>query len=372
MLVGVPKETKSGEFRVGLTPASVSQFASHGHTILVEANAGAGIGYDDDEYRLAGADIAAGAGAVFGAADMIVKVKEPLAPERQMLRADQILFTYLHLAADRDQTIDLVNSGAVCIAYETVTDAQGRLPLLAPMSQVAGRLSIQAGAHSLEKAHGGAGILLGGVPGVPPAKVLVIGGGVVGENAVEIALGMGAEVVVLDLNVDVLARLRHRFGAALKTVYATDDATERYLLDSDLVVGAVLVPGAAAPKLVTSDQVERMKPGAVLVDVAIDQGGCFQTSVPTTHEVPTYTVAGVVHYCVANMPSAVPRTATQALNNVTLPFGLAIADKGYERALAEDPHLLRGLNVCKGRVTNGPVARHLGYDCVEPTTALAA
>jgi alanine dehydrogenase len=372
MLIGVPKETKSGEFRVGLTPASVNQFTAHGHGIIVETDAGAGIGYHDDDYRQAGADITDAASAVFGAADMIVKVKEPLAPERQMLRDGQILFTYLHLAADPSQTADLVDSGAVCIAYETVTDAQGRLPLLTPMSQVAGRLSIQAGAHCLEQAHGGEGILLGGVPGVPPAKVLVIGGGVVGENAIEIALGMGSEVVVLDLSVDVLARLRHRFGAALKTVYATGDATEKYLLESDLVVGAVLVPGAAAPKLVTRDHVRSMKPGAVLVDVAIDQGGCFETSKPTTHEAPTYAVDDVVHYCVANMPSAVPRTATHALNNVTLPFGLSIADKGYERALCEDAHLLGGLNVCKGMVTNAAVACDLGYDHVDPTTAMAA
>jgi len=371
MLIGVPKEIKVHEYRVGLTPDSVREFTAHGHSVLVETHAGVGIGRLDDAYRAAGAQIAAAPAEIFAQADLIVKVKEPQAVERQMLRPGQMLFTYLHLAPDPDQTRDLIKSGAIYIAYETVTDDQGGLPLLAPMSQVAGRLSIQAGAAALERAKGGRGILLGGVPGVAPAKVVVIGGGVVGENAIYMALGMAADVTVLDHQVSVLARLAQRFGAALKTVYSTRAALEEYVLQADLVIGGVLVAGAEAPKLVTRDMIRRMKPGAVLVDVAIDQGGCFETSHPTTHAEPTYMVDGVVHYCVANMPGAVPHTSTYALNNATLPYALALAEKGYKKALLENPHFLAGLNVCKGQVTYQAVADDLGYEYVDPRTALA-
>jgi alanine dehydrogenase len=331
MLIGVPKEIKVHEYRVGLTPDSVREFTAHGHRVS-GGNPGRGRHWQFGRrciVRLARRSPRRPE--IFAQADLIVKVKEPQAVERQMLRPGQILFTYLHLAPDPDQTRDLVKSGAICIAYETVTDGQGGLPLLAPMSQVAGRLSIQAGAAALERAKGGRGILLGGVPGVAPAKVVVIGGGVVGENAIYMALGMAADVTVLDRNVGVLARLARRFGAALKTVYSTKAALEDYVLQADLVVGGVLVAGAEAPKLVTRDMVRRMKPGAVLVDVAIDQGGCFETSHATTHAEPTYVVDGVVHYCVANMPGAVPNTSTYALNNVTLPYALALADKGTRR-----------------------------------------
>ena len=371
MLIGVPKEIKNHEYRVGLTPTSVGEFVAHGHSVIVETGAGIGIGSLDDDYRAAGAETVGAASEVFARADMVVKVKEPQAAERAMLREDQTLFTYLHLAPDPEQTKDLVDSGAVCIAYETVTDGKGGLPLLGPMSQVAGRLSIQAGATALERAHGGSGILLGGVPGVAPAKVVVIGGGVVGENAIYMALGMAAEVVVLDRNVDVLAHLARRFGPALKTVYSTRAAIDQYVLEADLVIGGVLVAGASAPKLVTAEHVRNMKRGSVLVDVAIDQGGCFETSHATTHQEPTYVVDGVVHYCVANMPGAVPRTSTYALNNVTLPYGLALADKGYKKALLANPNFLKGLNVYKGRVTYDAVARDLGYDYVDPAKALA-
>lgn len=371
MRIGVPKEIKVHEYRVGLTSDSVREFTTHGHHVLVETQAGVGIGSSDDDYRAAGAEIAAMPAEIFAQVDMIVKVKEPQAVERRMLRPNQILFTYLHLAPDPDQTRDLVDSGAICIAYETVTDGHGGLPLLAPMSQVAGRLSIQAGAAALERAKGGRGILLGGVPGVAPAKVVVIGGGVVGENAIYMALGMAADVTVLDRNVEVLARLARRFGAALKTVYSTKAALEDYVLQADLVVGGVLVAGAEAPKLVTRDMVRRMKRGSVLVDVAIDQGGCFETSHPTTHAEPTYVVDGVVHYCVANMPGAVPNTSTYALNNVTLPYALALADKGYKKALLEDANFMAGLNVCGGKVTYKAVADDLGYEYVDPRAALA-
>ena len=371
MLIGVPKEIKVHEYRVGLTPDSVREFTAHGHSVLVETHAGVGIGRLDDAYRAAGAQIVAAPAEIFAQADLIVKVKEPQAVERQMLRPGQMLFTYLHLAPDPDQTRDLVKSGAICIAYETVTDGQGGLPLLAPMSQVAGRLSIQAGAAALERARGGRGILLGGVPGVAPAKVVVIGGGVVGENAIYMALGMAAEVTVLDHQVNVLTRLAQRFGPALKTVYSTRTALEEYVLPADLVIGGVLIAGAEAPKLVTHDMVRRMKPGSVLVDVAIDQGGCFETSHPTTHAEPTYVVDGVVHYCVANMPGAVPHTSTYALNNATLPYALALAEKGYKKALLENPHFLAGLNVCQGQVTYQAVADDLGYEYVDPRTALA-
>ncbi|MCB9957570.1 MAG: alanine dehydrogenase [Rhodospirillaceae bacterium] len=371
MRIGVPKEIKVHEYRVGLTPDSAKEFKAHGHDVLVETGAGTGIGCDDAAYRAVGAEIAASAAEVFAWADMIVKVKEPQAGERRMLREGQILFTYLHLAPDPAQARDLVDSGAVCIAYETVTDGHGHLPLLAPMSQVAGRLSIQAGAYALERAHGGKGILLGGVPGVAPAKVVVIGGGVVGENAIQMALGMGADVTVLDRSVDVLGRLSQRFGSALKTVYSTRAALEDLVLQADMVVGAVLIAGAGAPKLVTAKMVAGMRPGSVLVDVAIDQGGCFETSRPTTHAEPTYVVDGVVHYCVANMPGAVPNTSTYALNNVTLPYALALADKGYRAALDANPGFCEGLNVHRGKVTHRAVAEALGYPYADPIAAMA-
>lgn len=371
MHVGVPKEIKNHEYRVGLTPDSAREFVAHGHKVTVQTQCGAGIGCSDEDYRLAGAEVAETAQEIFAACDMIVKVKEPQAVERKMLREGQILFTYLHLAPDPEQTRDLVDSGAVCIAYETVTSPSGGLPLLAPMSQVAGRLSIQAGAYCLERAHGGSGILLAGVPGVESANVVVIGGGVVGENAIRMALGTLANVTVLDRNVDLLADLSRRYAdRGLNTVYSNAASLERYVLEADLVVGAVLVQGAAAPKLVTVKHIEAMKPGSVVVDVAIDQGGCFATSKATTHDEPTYIVDEVVHYCVANMPGAVPRTSTLALNNVTLPYGLALADKGYKAALAENPHFRNGLNVHRGKVTYKAVANDLGYDFVSPESVL--
>ena len=320
MLIGVPREIKVHEYRVGLTPSSAREVVAHGHEVIVETGAGEGIGLTDADYEAAGATIVSGAKDVFERAEMVVKVKEPQAAERKMLRAGQVLFTYLHLAPDPDQTRDLVESGATCIAYETVTSAAGGLPLLAPMSEVAGRLSVQAGAYFLEKAHGGHGVLLGGVPGVDPAKVVIIGGGTVGRHAAHIALGMGADVWVIDRNVDVLRSLWQQFDRPLNTVYSTRDAIEKHCIEADLVIGGVLIPGASAPKLITADLVERMKPGSVFVDVAIDQGGCSETSRPTTHDTPTYVVSGVIHYCVANMPGAVPKTSTHALNNVTLPF----------------------------------------------------
>lgn len=362
MHVGVPKETKTHENRVGLTPESVAELTRRGHRVTVETNAGQGISKTDDDYRSAGAEISGNAAAIFADAEMIVKVKEPQAAERRMLREGQIIFTYLHLAPDAEQTRDLVDSGAICIAYETVTGADGRgLPLLTPMSQVAGRLSIQAGAHAMEWINGGRGLLLGGVPGVRPAKVTVIGGGVVGENAIQMAIGLGADISVLDRDVTVLDRLSHRYGPALTTLYSTAAALEEEVLSADLVIGAVLVAGAEAPKLVTADMVRRMKARAVMVDVAIDQGGCFETSRATTHVEPTYVVDDVVHYCVANMPSAVPGTSTYALNNVTLPYALALADKGYADALLSIPGFLPGLNVYRGQVTCQAVAEELGY-----------
>ncbi|MCY1705651.1 alanine dehydrogenase [Pannonibacter sp. SL95] len=372
MRIGVPKEIKNHEYRVGLTPDSVMEVVAHGHEVFVETQAGAGIGADDAAYVAAGAKILKTAREVFDSAEMIVKVKEPQAVERAMLRPDHTLFTYLHLAPDAEQTADLVKSGATCIAYETVTDGRGGLPLLAPMSQVAGRLSITAAANALQKANGGSGILVGGVPGVAPAKVVVIGGGVVGAHAITMALGLGAEVTVLDRNVDVLASLSRSFGSALRTVYSTKAALEQYVLDADVVIGAVLVAGAAAPKLVTADMIKRMKNGSVVVDVAIDQGGCFETAHATTHAEPTYVVDGVVHYCVANMPGAVPRTSTFALNNVTLPYTLALADHGAKKALLANPNFLPGLNVYKGKVTCKAVADALGYDYVAPEAALSA
>ncbi len=370
MRIGVPKEIKILENRVGLTPGSVREAVHHGHEVLVERNAGQGIGMDDEAYRRAGAAVVATAAEVFAGADMIVKVKEPQAIERRMLRKGQVLFTYLHLAPDPDQAKDLLESGAVCIAYETVTSASGGLPLLAPMSEVAGRMAVQAGAYYLEKPHGGLGVLLGGVPGVDPAKVVVLGGGVVGSHACHIALGMGADVWVLDRSVDVLRALWRQFSRPLNTVYSTRDAIEQHVVSADLVVGGVLIPGASAPKLVSRAIIARMKPGSVVVDVAIDQGGCFETSRPTTHADPVYVVDGVTHYCVANMPGGVPRTSTFALNNATLPFVLALADRGWQRALSDDPHLKNGLNIAFGQVTCKPVADALGYKYAAPETVL--
>lgn len=370
MLIGVPKEIKNHEYRVGLTPESVQELVHRGHGVVVETGAGVGINADDADYEAAGARIVVSAREVFERAKMIVKVKEPQASERAMLRADQVLFTYLHLAPDLEQTRDLVASGSICIAYETVTGPQGGLPLLAPMSEVAGRLAVQAGAHSLEKPQNGLGKLLGGVPGVDPAKVVIIGGGVVGTHAAHIAIGMGADTWVIDRSSEALKRLWTQFGRPLNTVYSTQVALEQHVLEADLVIGSVLIPGAAAPKLVNAELVGRMKRGAVLVDVAIDQGGCFETSRPTTHADPTYIVDDVVHYCVANMPGAVPRTSTYALNNVTLPYVLKLADCGYAQACADDPHLRAGLNVCRGQVTQHEVAKTLGYDYVDPVSAL--
>jgi alanine dehydrogenase len=370
MRIGVPKEIKNHEYRVGLVPASVRELTERGHQVFVEHQAGIGIGLEDAAYEAVGASILPDATAVFDRAEMIVKVKEPQAIERTMLREDHVLFTYLHLAPDAPQTADLVASGAMCIAYETVTDNRGRLPLLAPMSEVAGRLSIQAGAACQEKARGGAGVLLGGVPGVEAGKVVIIGGGVVGINAAQMAVGLGARVTILDRSLDVLRRLDLHFDSRIQTVYSTAEAIENLVTDADLVIGAVLIPGAAAPKLVNKTHIERMRPGSVVVDVAIDQGGCFETSHATTHADPTYVVDGVVHYCVANMPGAVARTSTFALNNATQPFVIALAQKGAKQALLDDPHLLNGLNVNQGKVACKEVADDLGYDFVPPAEAL--
>ncbi|MBI3373295.1 MAG: alanine dehydrogenase [Betaproteobacteria bacterium] len=371
MLIGVPKEIKVHEYRVGLTPSSVRELVAHGHQVIVERDAGRGIGAADAVYEKAGASIVTGALEVFARAEMIVKVKEPQSAERKMLRAGQVLFTYLHLAPDPEQCADLIESGAVCIAYETVTQAGGGLPLLAPMSEVAGRMAVQAGAHCLEKEAGGMGILLGGVAGVPPAKIVILGAGVVGSNAAQIAVGSGARVVVIDRNLDTLRRMDRLLGARVVTVFSNRDNVESHVLSADLVIGGVLIPGASAPRLVTREMVARMKPGSVVVDVAIDQGGCFETSRPTTHADPTYVVDNVVHYCVANMPGAVPRTSTYALNNATLPFALALASRGWREALHDDPHLKNGLNVCLGEVTCREVAEALGYTCVEPDRAMS-
>lgn len=370
MFIGVPKEIKNHEYRVGMTPASVRELVHSGHSVLVEALAGSGIGSSDDDYAAAGAEIIATAGEIFARAEMIVKVKEPQAAEIAMLRPEQLLFTYLHLAPDAQQTAGLVASGATCIAYETITSAQGGLPLLAPMSEVAGRMSIQAGAHVLEKAQGGRGMLLGGVPGVAPAKVVIIGGGVVGSNAAQMALGARAQVTVLDRSTAALARLDKEFNGAVQTVYSTQESLEQYVLDADLVIGGVLIPGAAAPKLVTEAMVKAMRPGSVLVDVAIDQGGCFATSKATTHEDPTYVVDDVVHYCVANMPGGVAMTSTYALNNATLPYILKLANLGWKKALQGDEYFLAGLNVYAGKVTNEHVAEALGYDYLAPQLAV--
>jgi alanine dehydrogenase len=370
MRIGVPKETKTHEYRAGLVPGSVRELVHHGHEVMVETGAGLGAGFPDEAYLQAGAAILPQASDVFSRAELVIKVKEPQAYEIALLRPGQTLFTYLHLAPDRAQTEGLMRSGVTAIAYETVTDSQGRLPLLAPMSEVAGRMAVQVGAHCLEKEQGGAGVLLGGVPGVPPGRVVVLGGGVVGSNAARMAIGLGARVTILDTHLPRLAELEDHFGAALTTVYATLDAIERNVARADLLIGAVLVPGAAAPRLVSRDMIRRMRPGSVAVDVAIDQGGCFETSRPTTHADPTYVEEGVVHYCVTNMPGAVARTSAQALNNATLPFALALAGKGVGRALAEDPHLMAGLNIHRGHVTHRAVALALGLEYVAAEEAL--
>jgi alanine dehydrogenase len=370
MLIGCPREIKNQEYRVGLTPESAKELVKHGHRVWIESGAGNGIGETDDRYRAAGAEIVDGPGKIFAECEMVVKVKEPQPAERAQLHTGQILYTYLHLAPDPEQTAELVKSGVTAIAYETVTGANGTLPLLKPMSQVAGRMSIQAGATALEKAHGGRGVLLGGVPGVMPGVVVVIGGGVVGFNAAQMAVGLGADVTILDRDPEVLEKNGIHFESRAKTRFSNQANLADAVCEADLVIGAVLVPGAAAPKLVTRDMLACMKPGAVLVDVAIDQGGCFETSHATTHDNPTFVVDGIVHYCVANMPGAVARTSTYALNNVTLPRALKIADLGWKEALRQDPHLADGLNVHAGRVTYPAVASELGYEALSLEDAL--
>ncbi|MEJ0062151.1 MAG: alanine dehydrogenase [Alphaproteobacteria bacterium] len=360
MLIGVPREIKNHEYRVGLTPEAVLELAQRGHKVLVESGAGGGIGVTDGDYVQAGAAIAADAKSLFAEAEMIVKVKEPQPQECAMLRPGQILFTYLHLAAEPEIARALQKSGAVCIAYETVTDAAGRLPLLAPMSEVAGRMAVQAGAHYLEKAHGGRGVLLSGVPGTSRGKVMILGGGTVGANAAQVACGMGAEVTVFDRSLPRLRELDLAFGGALNTHYATTGAIEKALRRADLVIGAVLVPGAAAPRLVTRAALKTMQQGAVMVDVAIDQGGCFETSRPTTHAEPVYAVDGVIHYCVTNMPGAVPRTSTFALTHATLPYVITLADRGWREAMSGDPGFGLGLNVAEGKIMHPAVAAALG------------
>lgn len=368
MLVGVPKEIKSNEHRVGLVPASVREFIARGHKVIVETQAGSGIGFQDEDYKAVGADIIATAAEVFERADMIIKVKEPQAVECKMLRPDQILFTYLHLAADMPQTKGLQESGCIAIAYETVTGRNGGLPLLAPMSEVAGRMSVQVGAQCLLKSEGGMGLLLGGVPGVKAAHVTVIGGGVAGLSALRMAFGLGASVTVVDRDLDRLRYLDELFAGRINTSYSNIENIERNVLQSDLVIGTVLVPGAAAPKLITRDLVERMRPGSAIVDVAVDQGGCAETTKATTHDNPTYKVGEVIHYAVANMPGGVPRTSAMALNNATLPYALALADKGAWKAMADDHHLRNGLNVCRGDVTYEHVAKDLGLPYVSADT----
>jgi alanine dehydrogenase len=370
MLIGLPKEIKNHEYRVGLTPASVRELTQNGHQVMVQNGAGSGIGMSDEQYLAAGASLAADAASIFAKADMIVKVKEPQPAECAMLRPGQILYTYLHLAPDPEQTKALVKSGAICIAYETITGPGGGLPLLAPMSEVAGRMAVQAGAAHLEKSKGGMGVLLGGVPGVPAAHVVILGAGVVGTHALQMAVGMGAKVTVLDKNVDRLRQLDLIFGNRIHTVFSNAQSVEDAVLDAELVVGGVLIPGAAAPKLVTRNMIGRMKKGAVVVDVAIDQGGCFETSHATTHAEPTFVVEGVVHYCVANMPGAVARTSTFALNNATIGHAVALANKGWKQALKDNPHLKNGLNVASGQVTYEAVAKDLGYTYVNPNTLL--
>jgi len=370
MLIGVPKEIKNHEYRVGLTPSSVRELTGRGHRVVVEQGAGAAIGLNDDLYEWAGATIANGPVEVFERADMVVKVKEPQKTEWEMLRSGQILYTYLHLAPDPEQTAALVKSRAICIAYETITGPNGGLPLLAPMSEVAGRMSIQAGASHLEISKGGRGVLLGGVPGVSPGHVVIIGAGVVGTNALQMAVGLGARVTVLDTSIDRLRSLDLVFGNRITTAYSTSSSIEDAVVDADLLIGGVLVPGAAAPKLVTRAMIAKMRRGAVAVDVAIDQGGCFETSQGTTHAAPTYEIDGVIHYCVTNMPGAVARTSTFALNGATLGHALAIADRGWRDALRADRHLRNGLNVCDGQVTHEAVALALGYEYVNPRILL--
>jgi alanine dehydrogenase len=371
MKIGCPKEIKPQEFRVGMTPDAAREAIAHGHTVLIEKMAGVGAGFSDADYQAVGAKIVDTAEEVFQKADMIVKVKEPQAVERKRLREGQILFTYLHLAPDPDQTKDLLKSGATCIAYETVTDDRGGLPLLAPMSEVAGRLAPQVGAWTLQKANGGRGVLLGGVPGVSPAKVLVIGGGVVGTHAAKVAAGMGADVTVLDRSINRLRYLDDVFGGQFKNAYASAGNTIALARQADMIIGAVLIPGAAAPKLISKAQLKELKPGAALVDVAIDQGGCFETSRATTHQDPIYDVDGIMHYCVANMPGAVARTSTQALGNATMPFMLALADKGWKKACAEDKHLLNGLNVHAGKLTYEAVGAALNLPVIASADALS-
>lgn len=370
MKIGCPKEIKPQEFRVGMTPNAAQEAVRHGHSVIIETQAGIGAGFDDDAYRAAGAEIIGTAAEVFAAADMIVKVKEPQAGERKMLREGQLLFTYLHLAPDPDQTHDLLASGCTAIAYETVTDAAGGLPLLAPMSEVAGRLAPQVGAWTLQKANGGRGVLMGGVPGVGPARVMVIGGGVVGTHAARIAAGMGADVTVLDRSLQRMRYLDDVFGGQFNTSYASAGNTIELAREADLIIGAVLIPGAAAPKLISRAQLSELKPGAALVDVAIDQGGCFETSKATTHQDPIYDVDGIMHYCVANMPGAVARTSTIALGNATMPFMLALADKGWKQACADDAHLLAGLNIHAGQLTYYAVGKALGIDVIAPSLAI--
>ena len=370
MIVGIPKEIKNHEYRVGMTPASVSVLVANGHQVLVETNLGGGIGVTDDDYRLAGADVLESAEEVYAQSELIVKVKEPQANECGMLREGQVLFTYLHLAPDLSQTKALMESGVTAIAYETVAAADGSLPLLTPMSEIAGRLSVQAGAHCLEKANGGSGVLLGGIPGVAPAKVLVIGGGVVGDNAAYIAIGMGADVTILDKSIPRLRQLDKEYMGRVKCVYATRAAIEKHALDADLVIGAVLVTGAKAPKLLTEAIIRNMKPGSVVVDVAIDQGGCFETSRPTSHAEPTYQVHEVVHYCVANMPGAVPRTSSMGLNNATLPYVIKLANQGWRKALASDPGFLDGLNIHEGKITCAAVAAAHGMTYTAATKVI--
>jgi len=370
MLIGVPKEVKIHEYRVGLTPGSVRELMHHGHQVVVEAGAGAGVGFDDASYKAVGSRIAANAAEVFAVAELIVKVKEPQPGEVVMLREGQVLFTYLHLAADKTLAEGLLRSGVVAVAYETVTDARGGLPLLAPMSEVAGRMAVQVGAHCLEKEQGGIGVLLGGVPGVPAAKVVILGGGVSGTNAARMAMGMEAYVTVIDRSLPRLYELDLQFGAQLHTLFSTMENIEREVIAADLVIGAVLIPGGVAPKLVSRELIRAMKPGTVVVDISIDQGGCFETSRPTTHAAPTYVEEGVVHYCVTNMPGAVARTSTVALNNATLPFVLAIAERGWRQALCDNSHLRNGLNIGRGRVTHQAVARDLGMTFTAPEQIL--
>ncbi len=370
MLIGVPKEIKNHEYRVGITPAGANELIKNGHTVHIQSNAGDAIGFTDKSYESVGAKIVASAEELFKTCDMIIKVKEPQPNECKMLRDGQILFTYLHLAPDPEQTKALINSGAVAIAYETVTDSRGGLPLLAPMSEVAGRLSIQAGAHALEKHKGGRGVLLGGVPGVKPAKVVILGGGVVGLNAARMAIGLNADVTILDRNINVLKSIDNMFNGRITTLYSNQYNLEQEITEADLVIGAVLIAGASAPKLITRNMLKTMKKGSVLVDVAIDQGGCFETSRPTTHQEPTFVVDDVVHYCVANMPGAVALTSTLALTNATLPFAIQIANQGWKQAIHNNVHLKHGLNICNGHVTYEAVAKDLGYKYVNPDSLI--